>query len=118
MAYCPRCNTEYEEGMRECMDCRVALRAGAPPPPPDAPPHDLKLVPVKKFMSGPSVIDAELAKNLLESEGISCVVSAANAARLSPGIEGQVMVREEDAARAERILEEYARGAPHQDEPL
>src|SRR5262249_47890794 len=31
--YCPRCLTEYREGFAECVDCRIPLAAGPPPPP-------------------------------------------------------------------------------------
>jgi hypothetical protein len=30
MAYCPNCLTEYQAGVEECADCRIALVEGAP----------------------------------------------------------------------------------------
>jgi hypothetical protein len=32
--FCPSCRTEYVEGVTECADCRVALVARLPDPPP------------------------------------------------------------------------------------
>ena len=31
MAYCPRCHSEYSEGVSECVDCHIALRPGHRP---------------------------------------------------------------------------------------
>ena len=31
MAYCPRCNAEYSEDVRECLECHIALRPGHRP---------------------------------------------------------------------------------------
>ncbi len=118
MRHCPKCGTEYEDSAEECMDCHVPLRPGAAPMAPgdEASPQDVKLVPVRTFFGGTSATDAELAKNLLESEGIPCVLIGANAARMYPGLDGRLMVREEDAERAARILKEYAQAAPPNDE--
>ncbi len=31
MPYCPKCESEYAEGIRECLECRVPLRPGHRP---------------------------------------------------------------------------------------
>jgi Putative prokaryotic signal transducing protein len=117
MAYCPLCGTEYEESARECMDCRVPLRPGPPPPVSQETggQSDVRLATVRTFL-GAAFTDAELAKNLLESEGIPCLLTGANAARLYHALDVQLMVREQDAERAARILREYSDAAPPEDE--
>ena len=106
MAYCPQCGTEYTEASIECMDCHVALLPG------DAPlsvgerhpvlPRDVKLVQIHVFTGGTAIMQAELAKSWLESEGIPCVLPGEASVGMLP-----VLVREEDAGQAERILKEY-----------
>ena len=117
MAYCPKCLTQYEESARECMDCHVALRPGSPPPAASTPDeirasHDVKLVTIRVFSGNTAPPDAEMAKNLLESEGIPCILSGANAAWLYHVFEVPLMVREEDAEEASRILKEYLDSGP------
>jgi len=63
--YCPRCGSEYIEGVTECDDCEVALQVERPPPPP--PPADLNLVPVHETGDA---IRSTLVKSLLEGAQI------------------------------------------------
>jgi hypothetical protein len=101
------------------MDCHVALRPGAPPSEreKDEEKGDVRLATVRVFMGGAASTDAELTRNLLESEGIPCVLTGANVARLYHALDVHLMVREEDAERAARILKEYSDAAPPEDEP-
>lgn len=112
MAYCPECLTEYAEGSPECIDCHVGLRPGAPPVPAVAArkfelPRDVKLVRVRVFSGPTAPVDAELARNWLESEGIPCVLPGENSAGLLPVLDVPLLVREEDAEEAARVLREY-----------
>jgi hypothetical protein len=109
MAYCPECLTEYREGAAECIDCRVPLQPGAPPPierPEFAP--DARLVSVKSFRGPTASMEAELARNVLKEEGIPSALPGDTGAEVIPGIDVvQLLVREEDAARAEAILKAF-----------
>ncbi len=105
MAYCPQCMTEYEEGSRECMDCRVALKPG--PPPEHQLPRDVKLVCVHTFGGGTALMQAELARSWLESEGIPCVLPGEPSVGMFPVLDVPVFVRKEDEEAAKRILREY-----------
>jgi hypothetical protein len=68
---------------------------------------ELKLVRIRIF-SGPTArLDAELAKNLLETEGIRCILSGEISAETIPIFDIPLLVREEDAEQAEEILEGY-----------
>ena len=109
MAYCPECWVEYVEGTTECSDCRVPLEAGAPPPQvnagvPEIPP-DAELVRVRTFSGPTASLEAELAQNILQTQGIACALPGEGHAEMLPGIDlVQLLVRKEDAERAAEIL--------------
>ena len=113
MAYCPKCLIESAEGSPECIDCHVPLEAGAPPAPQGAVKEleltpDIELVRVRTFSGATGAMDAELAQNILQSQGISCVLPGEGHAELFPGVDiVQLLVRKEDAGRAEEILKSY-----------
>jgi len=109
MAYCPECLAEYREEAAECIDCRVPLQPGAPPA--TARPEfarDISLVSVRSFHGPTASMDAELARNVLKEEGIPSALPGNTGAEVIPGIDVmQLLVREEDAARAEEILQAF-----------
>jgi hypothetical protein len=110
MPYCPECLIEYVEGTKECSDCRVPLEAGPPPAParlleiaPDA-----ELVRVRTFSGATASMDAELAQNILQTQGIACALPGEGHAEMLPGIDVvQLLVRKEDAERAAEILDGF-----------
>jgi hypothetical protein len=106
MSYCPECLIEYREGAAECIDCHVPLLPGPPPAvetPRFAP--DVKLVTVRTFHGPTASMDAELERNVLKEEGILSALPGDTGAEVIPGIDVvQLLVREEDAARADEIL--------------
>ena len=69
--------------------------------------QDIRLVPVRTFGGGTAVMDADLARNVLEAEGIESMVPGETAAETIPIVDAQVLVREEDAPRAAEILAAY-----------
>jgi len=108
MAYCPDCLTEYQEGAAECMDCHVPLVAG--PPPPVAGPKEMEpepqMVRLRSFHGPTAQLQASLAKNLLEAQGIACMSPGEEEPIL--GIDAlQIWVRKEDAEQAAEILKAY-----------
>jgi len=114
MAYCPQCLTEYIAEAVECMDCRVPLKPGSPPP--KTPEHgepDVHFVPVRVFQGLHAQFQADLARNVLEAEGIPCTVTAEMGAELYPGMDpAQLLVREEDRQHALEVLEEILNPPP------
>ena len=68
---------------------------------------DLKLVKIRTFSGGTARLDAELAKNLLEAEGIHCILPGEISAEVIPVFDVPLLVCEEDAEQAEAILESY-----------
>lgn len=112
MAFCPRCGVEYREDATQCSDCKVKLVPG--PPPPEAPDDESKFTDEAKLMrvrvfSGPtSGMEANLARNLLKSQGIPCMLPGEFTAEMLPGIDPiQIFVREDDAEQAAEILQAY-----------
>jgi hypothetical protein len=68
---------------------------------------DVKLVPVRLFTGGTAQMDADLARNILQSQGIPCLLQGESSAEVLPVLDIPLFVREEDAAHAERILQDY-----------
>ncbi|HEX5481113.1 MAG TPA: DUF2007 domain-containing protein [Terriglobia bacterium] len=62
-----------------------------------------------RVFSGPtSGMEANLARNLLNSQGIPCMLPGEFTAEMLPGIDPiQIFVREEDAEQAAEILQAY-----------
>jgi hypothetical protein len=126
MAYCPNCLIEYAEGSLECVDCHVPLNAGARPAPEPAV-KELELTPntelvrIRTFSGPTGAIDAELARNILQTQDIACVLPGEGHAEMLPGIDViQLLVRKEDAEKAAEVLESYLdnpAGAPAEDGP-
>ena len=112
MAYCPRCLAEYVEGTTNCEDCGAWLLSGPVPPSTTEPleqvplPED-KLVPICAFSGLTITLEADLAKNLLEAHRIPSMLSGDLVAGPFPGFPVVLLVREEDAKRAARILKDY-----------
>ena len=138
MPYCPECLTEYVEGQRECEDCGTALLSGSPPPAekpegsgagsgealggwfrslvgagPERDDPDAKMVRVRTFSGPTAMLDADLARNLLEASRIPSILPGETSVEMLPFLEVPLLVREEDAERARNILKEYFdRSAP------
>lgn len=111
MAYCPQCGVEYREGVTQCADCHVGLLPG---PPPETVADEFQITDESKLMrirvfSGPtSVMEANLARNLLKSQGIPCMLPGEFTAEMLPGVDPiQVFVRADDAEQASEILQAY-----------
>lgn len=109
MPYCPQCLTEYREGSPECIDCGVPLKPGAPPHlVPESSEPAPPLVRLRTFSGPTAQLDADLAKNILATQGIPCVLPGEQMAETLPGVDVvQLLVREEDAEAAADILKSY-----------
>ena len=111
MPYCPQCMTEYVESMTRCEDCDADLQPGSPLEArrsvemPDS--KDVKLVPVRVFNGPTALLDADVARNILASQGIPSVVPGETSAELLPVLDVLLLVREEDAEESACLLQEY-----------
>jgi hypothetical protein len=111
MPYCAKCLIEYVDGISQCEDCGAALLPGSPPaPPPEVDlrgQKDVKLVPIRVFNGGTAQMDADLARNILQSQGIPSLLQGESSAEVLPVLDIPLFVREEDVPRAERVLKDY-----------
>lgn len=113
MPYCPQCFVEYVEGTSECEDCGVGLVEGSPPLAAADVEHredtaNVKMVRVRTFSGPTALLEADLARNLLRTQGIPCVLPGEFSAETLPGVDVvQLLVREEDGERAAEILSSY-----------
>ncbi len=110
MPHCIACQAEYEEGMTTCADCGKPLEPGPLPIPEEPPPTNSEWT----FLTEcPNDLDAELLKQLLESEGIA--VLRKGSLRGSYGLMGSVanwpgerivlLVPDDELGRATRIIQ-------------
>jgi hypothetical protein len=119
MAYCPECMVEYSEGSPECIDCHLPLERGAPPAREIAMNHsdcsaNDELVRVRTFTGRGGRLDAQLAREILKTEGIPCVLPGERAPDIYPATElVQLLVFKKDAARAAEILQNYLDNPPN-----
>jgi hypothetical protein len=108
MPYCPQCLTEYTEGAAECMDCHVRLEPGTPPAGANDPEPEPKLVRIRTFSGPTAVMQADLARNLLQNQGILSFIPGETSAEMLPGVDlVQLWVREQDADEAAEVLQSY-----------
>ena len=118
MPQCPQCGTECVEGSVECPDCRQALQPGlASEQVPHSKGSGVKLVRLRTFNGPTAQLDANLARNILETQGILCVLPGEASAEMLPGVDPvQLLVRREDAEEAAEILQSYLE-SPHSTGP-
>jgi hypothetical protein len=68
---------------------------------------NVKLVPVRVFFGGTAQMDADLARNILQTQGIPSLPSGEGGAEVIPVLDVPLLVREEDLEKAARALEDY-----------
>lgn len=108
MAYCPECGKQFKEGAVKCIDCGALLAPGELPKNFRPQGETSKLMRVRVFSGPQAAMSADLARNLLEAEGIPCMLPGEYTAEMLPGIDPvQVFVREVDAERAAEILQAF-----------
>jgi len=107
---------EYVEGAAQCEDCKVPLLPGSPPETPHGvdlhDEKDVKLVSVRAFIGATAQLDADVARNILQSQGVPCALSGEGVADPFPVTEVHLLVREDDAVRAGHLLKDYLDSAP------
>ncbi len=67
----------------------------------------MELVRIRTFGGPTARLEAELAKNILQTEDIPCVLPGEVSAETIPVFEIPLLVREEDAEEATEILKSY-----------
>jgi hypothetical protein len=64
-------------------------------------------VTVRIFTGPTALLDADVARNILQSQGIPSFVPGETSAELLPVLDVPLLVREEDAERAATVLRDY-----------
>jgi hypothetical protein len=103
--FCPECKSEYIEGVTECIDCHIPLVHELTPGNESGPEYP-RLVTFKTY---PDKYEAELAKALLEANGIDAFVPANWGDVLQPVVRLSygghfLIINEEDAGEVHRIF--------------
>ncbi len=106
MPYCPTCRTEYQSGIKRCLDCGVELVDLPPAEDEQAP--DTGLVLLAVF---PNAAEARLIQELLENNGIEAVLRGdmdpiGNVTGTGPAL----LVEEADLPQAQEIYEAFFSG--------
>lgn len=105
MPYCPDCKYEFEEGIKECPDCKKPLVDNSPE---KDQPVEVRWVLLKTL---PSAIFAEMVKEALENEGIPSFIKAdffqsafSSHGTAMPGSYATILVPENKLEHAKDIL--------------
>jgi Putative prokaryotic signal transducing protein len=110
MHYCPNCQAEYSVGSARCAQCGEDLAAGSFTK--ETSSEDTqKLVLLATF---PSVVEAEMIKELLETNGIETMIRGETdpIGTKSGAAPSQLLVLEQDLDRAQALYQAFFAGKP------
>ena len=104
MAYCPECGAEFRVGIRRCPECLVDLVEELEDPSLyDSQEENLVLI-----KAAQSSDEAKKIKELLEKNGILCVVEKANQAKApTPAGMMHVLVNQKDGPRSQELIKSH-----------
>ena len=110
MPFCPMCGSEYEAGVERCADCDGVLAANMPHEEEDTE-QELTPEPLDRLVQIASfnyLVEADLCRTRLESEGIECFLAdeLGTYVPFRVPVEVRLQVRESDAQRALEILQQ------------
>jgi hypothetical protein len=111
MPFCPKCKDEFQDWVKACPDCRVALEDKLPPPSPKIK-SILPVDPIVTIATFSYPTEAHLNKAKLESEGIDAFVADEHIVQAnwlySLAIGGvRLQVKESEAEEALSIIKGY-----------
>jgi Putative prokaryotic signal transducing protein len=111
MPYCPNCLAEYSVGFTRCAQCGDSLPVLPFTKKPSIEEDTQKLVLLATF---PSVVEAEMIKELLETNGIETMIRGETdpIGTKSGAAPSQLLVLEQDFERAQALYQAFFAGKP------
>ncbi len=110
MPFCPNCQAEYREGILRCSDCDVELVGSLPAEEPL--PQDEGPVNLAELASFQNTAEADMVKELLESNDIEAVVRGeVDPIGATSGADPiTLLVEQKDLKRAQEIFDAFFGG--------
>ena len=101
--FCPKCKSEYKQGITECPECNVALVYELPP----EPETKFAKVEVEEVYSTFNLADVALIKSILDAEDIEYYFKGEFSFR-KPLVEPvRLIVKKSDAERVRELLKDF-----------
>jgi hypothetical protein len=110
MPYCPQCHDEFQDWVKVCPDCSVALVDELP----DLQKQEMSEEPLVHIATAPNEIVANMWSGILEEHGIRCLLKGGElqaAMYASPlSVPYEIYVLESEADNASEILTPFLEG--------
>jgi hypothetical protein len=107
MPYCPKCREEYQDWVKVCPDCNVALVDKLP----ELPERKISKEPIVHIATAPNEMVANMWSEILEENGIHCLLQGGElqaAMYASPlAVPYKIYVLESEAEKAKEVLEPF-----------
>jgi hypothetical protein len=104
MPYCPKCRDEFQEWVKVCPDCNVALVEKLPPTPKKPREYD---APLTYIATAPNEAVANMWSDILKERGIHCLIKSKDpraAMYVTYDVRCDIYVLDSQAQKAKRIL--------------